>query len=111
MKLARATEQDLKIAEKFMWMMNDVFEYGWMPRDINGNWDKCEKDYFEDDLECDLKLLYDRIKQCFNNAPGFLTRIILGYLSIENNGWIDKTDGALAINLEKAKEELTKGEK
>jgi len=111
MRLARADENDIKMAEALLLILCDVFEDGLKPRDIDGN---IEENYIENDSDFDenhfndLWILYTRIEDCFNMAPGGLRRVIWGMTTLMNSGIIDLKKDCLCVSVEGVKDFLKK---
>ena len=109
MRLARASENDLKMAEALLLILCDVFEDGLMPRDVNDQEteDRDVDSFNERDFD-DLRILYTRIEDCFNMAPGGLRRVIWGMSTLMNSGIIDLKNDCLCVSVEGVKDFLKK---
>ncbi|MBX9849088.1 MAG: hypothetical protein K2X64_07310 [Rhodocyclaceae bacterium] len=85
MKMAKATEADLKVSLALAGVLEDI-DNGFYPRDValgaqGGEPDDGEDEslvHFDPDDPKHLRALYDRLKYCLRAAPGGVARVLYG---------------------------------
>lgn len=85
MKMAKASEADLKVSLALAGVLEDI-DSGYFPRDValgtNGDESDDGEDephvHFDPDDPKHLRALYDRLKYCLRAAPGGVARVLYG---------------------------------
>ena len=79
MKVARPDEKDLEAALQLLGLLDTVGK-GYYPSDPEGEEDAPMR--FDEDDPAHLMRLWERLKACFDQAPGFQGRVIFGAITL-----------------------------
>lgn len=96
MKMAKASERDMKAAIEVMQILQNV-DSGYYPGK-SAQADEDEPIFFDDEDAEHLRLFYDRVKGCMDRAPGFVGRVIGGFHTLMHNDLVDPDQDCLALH-------------
>ena len=84
MKMAKATEEDIKASLLLLGILNDV-DGGGYPRGLDGESDPDAPEEFDKDDEQHLRVFYDRVMYCVKVRPSGIDRVVFGFATIMDN--------------------------
>lgn len=92
MKMAKASERDMDAVGTLAGILNDI-DSRWFPRRPDPGAGEGENDpsFFDPDDQEHLRVLYDRLMECMNSAPGALGRVVMGFHVLMHNNLVDPT--------------------
>ncbi len=110
MKMAKATEEDMKAALLLLGILDDV-ESGKFPRrtGIENNYTD-PHDFNEYDPD-DLRAFYDRVMTCLKMRPSGISRVIWGFQTILDNNVLDPDQTSLQLHPRLNSDDLLKAAK
>lgn len=97
MKMAKASEQEMNMANKLAAMLENV-DSGYYPMPIDGSDCENEPSLFDPDDNDHLRVFYDRVMALINSAPGGIFRVVGGFDTLMHNDIVDPSKDVLELH-------------